>query len=268
MMANQPMERMSAGTAVLQYRRSGAAATAHFCRSTPARISIWVALLLGVAGANCFGYDTPIRDSLSVTNMAPLPLRLPVPATGSWLVGDCTDPHFEPRSSRPRPPFLAPVGVTNLALHKKVTSSDRLVSLWPATLAQITDGRKEPQTGDVVYLGTKKQWVQVDLEGPYRIYAVVIWHDQDSPRIFRCVVVQTADDAEFTRNVQTLFNNDYANEIGLGAGTDKLYRESFEGRLVDAKGVSARYIRCYSKGSDVDPFNAYAEIEVWGLPER
>ena len=231
-------------------------------------MSVAGAFLLGVAGANCFGYEATVGESGNVTNLAPIPLRLPAPAFGSWPVTESADPHLEPRSSRPRPLFLAPVGVTNLALHKKVTSSDRLLSLSPATLAQITDGRKEPQTGDVVYLGTKKQWVQVDLEAPCRIYAVVIWHDQDSPLIFRCVVVQSADDAEFTRNVQTLFNNDYANEIGLGVGADKLYRESHEGRLIDAKGVSARYIRCYSKGSDVEPFNAYAEIEVWGLPVR
>jgi len=229
-------------------------------------MSIAVVFLLAIAGVNCFGHEATVGETVSVTNLEPLPLRLPLPVSGSWLQSEPRDPHLEPQSSRPRPAFLAPVGVTNLAFHKTVTSSDTLLSA--AILSQITDGRKEPQAEDVVYLRTKKQWVQVELEILCRIYAVVIWHDQNAHRIFRSVVVQTADDAEFTRNVQTLFNNDYADELGLGVGADKLYRESHEGRLIDAKGISGRYIRCYSKGSNVDPFNAYAEIEVWGFPKR
>ena len=40
-----------------------------------------------------------------------------------------------------------------------------------------------------------------------------------------------------------------SNSAGLGAGKDKEYVESNEGRLVDAKGTEARYVRLYSKGN-------------------
>lgn len=43
---------------------------------------------------------------------------------------------------------------------------------------------------------------------------------------------------------------------------------SQEGRLIDAKGIKARYLRPYSNGSNKSPVNAYQEIEVWGLPGR
>jgi hypothetical protein len=56
--------------------------------------------------------------------------------------------------------------------------------------------------------------------------------------------------------------------VTLGPGADKQYYETHQGKLIDAKGLKARYVRCYSFGSDVDLFNGYTEIEVWGLPGR
>jgi hypothetical protein len=80
------------------------------------------------------------------------------------------------------------------------------------------------------------------------------------------VVVQAADDAEFTKNVRTIFNNDWENTSGLGIGSDKEYFETQEGKLIDAKGVKARYLRCYSRGSTMTAYNVYQEIEVYALP--
>ena len=210
----------------------------------------------------------PVRKGASEAgNAVPIPLKLPAPAYFSRVVDKTVpDPHVEPRSTSARPPFLAPVGVTNLAFQKAVTASD--TDLTPSTLSKITDGEKEPADGNVVQMHTGKQWVQVDLEGSREVYAIVIWHRETEHPIFQCVVVQTADDAAMTMNVHTLFNNDYANLLGLGAGADKQYVESNEGRLIDAKGIKGRYVRCYSKGSNQDRINYYTEIEVWGLPGR
>ena len=75
-----------------------------------------------------------------------------------------------------------------------------------------------------------------------------------------------ANDPDFTQDVKTLYNNDHDNSAGLGAGKDKEYVESNEGRLVDAKGVKARYVRLYSKGNTSNDRNNYVEVEVWGKP--
>ena len=81
-------------------------------------------------------------------------------------------------------------------------------------------------------------------------------------------MVQVADDAAFTRNVRTLFNNDQDNSSGLGVGTDREFFETYEGKLINAKGIKARYIRFYSKGSTESAMNEYTELEVYGRPAK
>ncbi len=80
--------------------------------------------------------------------------------------------------------------------------------------------------------------------------------------------MQVADNATFSKNVQILFNNDYENIAGLGAGTNKQYFESNEGKLVDAKGIKTRYLRFCSNGSNNDLLNGYVEVGVYGLPVK
>jgi len=84
--------------------------------------------------------------------------------------------------------------------------------------------------------------------------------------VYHDVVVQTADDPDMIRHVVTLFNNDIANDHGLGAGNDYQYIETAQGKLVDGKGTKARYVRLYSNGSTLNGGNDYQEVEVWALP--
>jgi hypothetical protein len=78
--------------------------------------------------------------------------------------------------------------------------------------------------------------------------------------------VQISEDADFKTGVTTIFNNDAGNELGLGAGKDYAYVETYEGRLMDAKGVKGRYVRLYSKGNTTNKLNHYIEVEVFGKP--
>ena len=78
------------------------------------------------------------------------------------------------------------------------------------------------------------------------------------------MIVQVADDADFIENLRTSFNNDTDNTSGLGIGTNREYFETHEGKLINAKGVRARCIRFYSKGSTESALNEYTEIEVHG----
>jgi len=163
---------------------------------------------------------------------------------------------------KPRPPFLAPVGVTNVALGKTVTSSD--TNAAAANLAKITDGEKEATEENMVLLRKGAQWVQIDLGAPYEIYAILIWHAHDTPKVYHGVVARVADDAEFTQNVRTLFNNDQSNADGLGTGTNREYFETNEGKLIEGNGAQARYVRLYSRGSTESRLNEYTEVEVYG----
>jgi hypothetical protein len=61
-----------------------------------------------------------------------------------------------------------------------------------------------------------------------------------------------------------LFNNDQDNSSGLGVGTVREFFETREGKLINAKGAKARYLRTYSKGNSESVLNEYTEIEVYG----
>jgi len=167
-------------------------------------------------------------------------------------------------SAEDRPPFLAPTGTTNVALGKPVTSSDEESII--GEIEMITDGDKEAADGSYVELGPFLQHVTIDLEAMYEIYAVATWHFHQQPHVYFDVIVQTADDSDFIKNVRTLFNNDTNNTAGFGVGTDKHYVETNKGELIDAKGAKARYVRLYSNGNNNTDLNHYIEVEVYGKP--
>jgi len=159
---------------------------------------------------------------------------------------------------------MVPAGTVNLAKGKKVTASDSEPVV--GTLDLITDGDKEGDEGSWVELGPGKQWVQIDLEASANIYAVLVWHFHSSARVYFDVVVQVSDDPSFSKNVTTIFNSDTQNHLGLGAGKDLSYIETYEGKLIDAKGVKGRYVRLYSNGNTTNKLNHYIEVEVFGKP--
>jgi hypothetical protein len=170
--------------------------------------------------------------------------------------------NLEPPLGHARPPFLAPKGVTNVALNKPVTGTDS----WPMVgkLAFVTNGDKAGTDGHYVELSPGKQSVTIDLGKENEIWAIVVWHYHMQARVYTDVIVQVADDPNFTQNVKTIFNNDIDNSSEMGKGTDKSYTETNEGKLIDAKGVKARYVRLYSNGNNNDPMNHYVEVAVYG----
>ncbi len=204
--------------------------------------------------------------SASGQDKVPLNIKLPAATFVGTPSDKQVDPEVEKPSDKPRPLLMVPPGVSNIALHKTVTSSTN--KRLPEELAKITDGEKESGEQTDVLLPKGPQWVQIDLGSPNEIYAVVIWHGYDEPKVYHGVVVQVADDAAFTKNVRTLFNNDRKNVDGLGIGTNREYFESNEGKLVEGNGTVARYVRTYSDGSTVAHFNEYTEIEVYGRPPK
>ncbi|HEY5552923.1 MAG TPA: hypothetical protein VIK52_13610 [Opitutaceae bacterium] len=194
----------------------------------------------------------------------PLELEFPRP----FFVGTPVPvklPHLEAPRDGKRPDFLVPAGVTNLGRGAAVTSSDAHPIF--GELAYVTDGDKSGGDGTIVELAPELQWVQIDLGRSARLFAIVCWHFHSEPRAYHDVIVQVSGDPEFKEDVRTLFNNDHDNSAGLGRGSDPAYIGTFEGRLIDAKGEKARYLRLYSNGSTADELNHYTEVEVYGLPE-
>ena len=207
----------------------------------------------------------PPSPNAGAAGLVPIPIQLPKPMF-EGTPQNLSVPNLQKPLGRPRDPFLAPAGVTNVAKGKKVTSSDSEPVI--GEIDQVTDGDKKGADGSYVELGPGLQHVTIDLGATHEVFAVLFWHFHKTPRVYFDVIVQVADDAAFTKNVRTLFNNDNDNTSGLGAGQDMNFVETAEGKLVDAKGVKARYVRLYSRGNNANELNHYVEVEVFGRPAK
>lgn len=161
------------------------------------------------------------------------------------------------------PTLSVPEGTVLLSAGKTVTGSDDFPII--GDLAYVTDGDKQAGEGYFVEVMDGVQWVQIDLEAAADLQGIWLWHYHSQARAYHDVVVQVSNDAEFASGVTTLFNNDYDNSAGLGKGSDKPYVDTRFGKLVDAKGTNARYVRLYSNGNTANDMNHYIEVEVYGV---
>lgn len=194
-----------------------------------------------------------------------LKLQLPKP----MFVGtpkNIKSPNLEAVTGRSRGPFLVPKGTVFLSLNKPVTASDKEPVI--GEIGFVTDGKKSGEDGYYVEFGPGPQWVQVDLGQTASLHAILLWHFHSQARVYKDVVIQVAADKDFVKDVATIYNNDHDNSSGLGAGKDKEYIETNEGRLIDPKGVSARYLRFWSAGNTSNDMNHYVEAEVYGTPVK
>jgi len=195
--------------------------------------------------------------------MQPLNIDLPQP----MFIGTPQDfdvPNLEKPLGKPRPAFMAPAGTSNIALDKYIESSDENPIIGEIDL--ITDGDKEALDGSFVELASGRQYVMIDLEEKHTLYAIFLWHYHLEARVYNDVIIQVSDDPDFISEVITLFNNDHDNSSGLGVGDDLYYVETHEGKLIDARGVEARYVRLYSNGNSYDQVNHYIEVAIYGKP--
>ena len=161
-----------------------------------------------------------------------------------------------------RAPIYLPKGAKVVSKGAKVTASDEYPIV--GTLSLVTDGIKDGTEGNWVELGPGTQWVQIDLGKPTTMYGVLLWHFHGESRVYRDVVVQTSNDANFV-SASTIYNNDQDNSSGLGAGKQREFYDTYQGQWIGfSKPQKARYIRFYSRGNTSDPQNQYIEAEVWG----
>ena len=197
------------------------------------------------------------EDKIPLQSKLPKPLFAGTPAP--FKVANLE----KPRKGK-RPAFMVPAGTINLAAGKTVTSSDD----WPVIgeLEFVTDGDKEGEEGYYVELGPELQQIQIDLQNPAAIYAILIWHYHGQPRVYHDIITQISNDPKFETEVHTVYNNDHDNSARFGVGRDKAYIETYEGRLIKVDGITGRYVRLYSNGNTTDAMNHYIEVEVFGQP--
>jgi hypothetical protein len=203
----------------------------------------------------------PNKADANATKMVPLDINLPHSAYRGTEF-DVRVPYLD-TSTKLREDFYAPEGVANVALGKPVVSNQEPII---GDMTIITDGDKEAADGSFVEFGPGITYVTIDLKEHYNIYAIVVWHYHQHQQAYFDVIVQVSNDPDFINDVQVLFNNDRDNSAGQGIGSDMHYIDTHEGKLIDAKGVKARYVRLYSNGNSMNELNHYTEVEVYGKP--
>lgn len=245
-----------------------------------ANLAILVAIILTVAGIYSFHrhntnlkyadvskqFDTDIKNAQVL-----VPLKI-IPTAHSLYAEPFNKsmgpvPNLEENNGygNANDPFLVPIGTINIALGKPVSSSDNAPII--GTIKMVDDGKKECNIDNgFLELSPGLQHITIDLLQTCKIYAIVVWHTYLIGPAYFDVVVQVSYDLHFTDDVRTLFNNDSDNSSGLGIGQDKNYRERSQGKLINANGAQARYVRLYSNGNSGNEYNHYIEVEVYGKP--
>lgn len=224
-------------------------------------------LLFIAAVAFLFGLIAAVRSPLKAQDQEKEELKLQLPKP--MFIGtprNITSPNLEKITGKPRGAFFVPKGTKLVSLNRPVTSSDMQPVI--GELGFVTDGEKSGEDGYFVELGPGKQWVQVNLKAPYNLYAILVWHYHSQARVYRDVIVQVSEDKDFVTGVTTIFNNDHDNSSGLGVGKDKEYIETYEGKLVEPRGIKTRYLRLWSNGNTANDMNHYVEVEVYGTPAK
>ena len=212
-----------------------------------------------------FALAAALLAAARAEDKVPLKLELPRPLFAG-TPRPIQLPNLEPPLVGKRPDLLVPAGTVLLSKGKPVTSSDSSPVI--GELAFLTDGDKSGVDGTYVELGPGVQWVQIDLGASAKLAAVAVWHFHSQARVYHDVIVQVSDDPAFKQNVRTLYNNDDDNTAKLGKGADLAYVETNQGRVIDAKGATARYVRLYSNGNTSDELNHYCEVEIYGQPVK
>lgn len=202
----------------------------------------------------------PAGDLVEIALEFPKPMFIGTPVPAELPNLEKADP------SKVVKTIMVPKGTTNLAKGKTVTSSDSAPIIGELSL--VTDGDADGADGSFVELMPGKQWVQIDLGAESNIYKIAMWHYHKQAQAYIDVEVQVSDDPEFKAGVTTLWNSDHDDSSAMGKGNDPAYVETNHGRVIDAKGIKARYVRLWSNGNTSNDMNHYCEVQVYGTPAK
>ena len=202
----------------------------------------------------------PAGDLVEIALEFPKPMFIGTPVPAELPNLEKADP------SKVVKTIMVPKGTTNLAKGKTVTSSDSAPIIGDLSL--VTDGDADGADGSFVELMPGKQWVQIDLGAEANIYKIAMWHYHKQAQAYIDVQVQVSDDPQFKAGVTTLWNSDHDDSSAMGKGSDPAYVETNHGRVIDAKGIKARYVRLWSNGNTSNDMNHYCEVQVYGTPAK
>lgn len=138
-------------------------------------------------------------------------------------------------------------------------------------MGRLTDGIKDCTAGYYEFSAATPQYVTIDLGAVYDVTEVRLWRYWNGGRYYKDTVIVLSETDNLTPNFDNyvLYNADYTNRFGYGAGRDIAYLETQEGMSFrvtyysDRPLHSARYVRVYMNGNSVDAYNHISELAVY-----
>ncbi|MBT3278055.1 MAG: FMN-binding protein [Phycisphaerales bacterium] len=184
-----------------------------------------------------------------------------------------------------RPPvFWVTKGAKNVAKGKPVISNK--TPMGTGKLTAVTDGKIACDTLEKVFMLTDDAAegygddeipsVTVDLGKEYKVEGVCVWHNYQRPIVYEGVVVLVSTDKDFPNDpakTKIVYNNDYNDDVELGAGKNELFPASMMGEMVRVgklgTGRKVRYVRVYTYGvlNDFSSYPAFLEVAVYAQPK-
>lgn len=217
-------------------------------------LSLFLSGILLLSGTS-YGVADSVQPSApaDATVSAPIPIPIPISIPASTTTSSALEVPQTPESNP-----LDVAGLTELAKGKSVKGSSAIKNA-----NRITDGNYA-DSAQYASMAEGTQWIQIDLGQTASLKSAKMWHYFDDARSYKSVVLQVSNDVTFKTDVTTVYNNDSANTLGQGVGSDKAYAEDSNGKVFSFDPVQGRYVRIWSSGSDVNGWNHYVEVQVFG----
>ncbi len=162
-------------------------------------------------------------------------------------------------------PGLAEIGVIARAPQNVLGNLARNAQITAPFGAVNSDKLQDGELGsESANLGQELKNVTFDLGSVHLIDGLNVRHNAQGNRTYEDVIYQLSSKADFSDIESTPFNNDTNNSPGQGAGNDSEFLATSSGHSVFFEPQSARYVRIWSNGSDVDTSNEISEVEIYG----
>ncbi len=137
-----------------------------------------------------------------------------------------------------------------------------------ALFSNINDGNKSSNSylelTDTASGTNESRYIEIDLGDCYDLSRLNMFRYYKDSRMYGATVILLSETIDFQQPVM-IYNSDTRNVHGFGAGNDRKYIETYNGKEIVFDTTSAQYIRVYVYGRDGATTDHFVELEVYGV---
>ena len=139
-----------------------------------------------------------------------------------------------------------------------------------ALFSNINDGNKSSNSylelTDTKSGENESRYIEIDLGKSFNLCKLNMFRYYKDSRMYGATTILLSDEIDFSNAIQ-IYNSDTRNVHGFGAGNDRKYIETYDGKEINFNTTRARYIRIYVYGRDGATTDHFVELEVYAVKE-